>query len=108
VSLTSWSEAFPNVLIEAMACGVPCVSTDAGDASVILGDARWVVPTGDMDGLATQWTSFLRLPEAERRLFGERARTRVLERFDLGAVVKRYEAVYLDVVKEKYLSRKES
>ncbi len=98
-SLTSWSEAFPNVLIEAMACGVPCVSTDAGDAAVILGDAGRIVPTGDMEGLAAQWAALLRLPEDERRLFGERARARAMDQFELGAVVKRYEAMYCDVVK---------
>lgn len=101
-SLTSWSEAFPNVLVEAMACGVPCVSTDAGDAAVILGDAGWIVPIGDMGGLAAQWAALLRLPEDERRLFGERARARAMEQFEIGTVVKRYEAMYLDVVEQKY------
>ena len=94
--LTSWSEAFPNVLVEAMACGVPCVSTNVGDAATILGDTGRIVPSGDMEGLAAQWAALLRLPEDERRLLGEKSRARAINQFDVSAVVKRYEAVYLD------------
>lgn len=105
-SLVSWSEAFPNVLVEAMACGIPCVSTAVGDAALILGDTGRTVPTGDMVGLAAWWAALLKLPENERRLLGERARARVIDRFELGAMVKRYEAVYVDLVKQKELDRK--
>lgn len=100
-SLTSWSEGFPSVLVEAMACGVPCVSTDVGDAAVILGDAGWTVPTGDMEGLAAQWAVFMALSEGQRKLLGERSRARVMDQFELGMVVKCYEAMYFDVVKRK-------
>ena len=49
---SSYSEGLPNVIGEAMACGVPCVVTDVGDSAKIVGDQGVVVPAGDSQVLA--------------------------------------------------------
>lgn len=100
-SLASWSEAFPNVLIEAMACSVSCVSTNAGDAALILGNDEWVVPVGDMAGLADKWLAFFHLSANARRIYAEKGRCRVMDNFEIGVVVRRYESIYLDALSGK-------
>ncbi len=91
---SSIGEAFPNVLGEAMACGVPCAVTDVGDSAYIVGDTGRVVQSGDMAGLATAMEDLLTLSKSKREALGERARARVAENFEIGQVVKRYEAFY--------------
>jgi len=96
-SSSSYTEAFPNVIGEAMACGIPCVVTDVGDSAYIVGDTGKVVPPGDATALAAAWAQLLAMPETDRCALGERARARVAEHFEIGAVVKRYEAFYEDM-----------
>lgn len=91
---SSHGEAFPNVLGEAMACGVPCAVTDVGDSAYIVGDTGRVVAPGDMAGLAVALEELLALPPLEKGVLGERARARVAEHFEIGGVVRKYEDFY--------------
>lgn len=94
VSSSSWGEAFPNVLGEAMACGVPCVATDVGDSAAVVADTGQIVPPRDAERLAAALGAMLALPMDERRRLGEAARARVVAEYSLPAVVARYEELW--------------
>ena len=98
---SSFGEGFPNVLGEAMACGVPCVVADVGDSAEIVGDTGRVVASGDMAGLAHHIVDILELSCQERHALGIAARERVQARYDIGSVVRQYERFYENLVERE-------
>ena len=85
--LSSCSEGFPNVVGEAMACGVPCVVTQVGDTAWIVGDEGVVVPPQNPDALAEGLIEILKKLETEHTTLTEHARSRICNFFGLEAMV---------------------
>jgi glycosyltransferase involved in cell wall biosynthesis len=75
VVLPSLWEGFPNVVIEAMACGTPVIVSDISDNARIVeqGVSGWLFPNNDAAALADALSAFLRLSANECHAMGERA-----------------------------------
>ena len=95
---SSASEAFPLVVGEAMACGIPCVVTDVGDSALIVGDTGLVVAAGNPEALANAWKILFESGPEQRMKLGVAARKRVLDLYNLPNIVRRYEEMHLSVV----------
>lgn len=85
---SSITEGFPNVVGEAMSCGIPCVVTDVGDSAVIVGDRGIVVPPRDPRSLADGWNRCLAkayvVPQKE-------IRNRIIREYSLQSLVEHTE-----------------
>jgi glycosyltransferase involved in cell wall biosynthesis len=95
--LTSAEETFSMVVAEAMAVGLPVVTTDAGGVveSVDDGVHGFVVPRGDRRRLVEAIVRLMRDPPLRRR-FGAAGRARAVERFSAATQVAKIEAVFGD------------
>ena len=90
-------EGFPNAIGEAMACGVPCVVTDAGDSRYLVGDTGLVTPVRNPDALSAGILEVLRLDDERRRALGAMARRRVNQHFGIDRVARQYEELYREM-----------
>jgi glycosyltransferase involved in cell wall biosynthesis len=86
--LSSSDEGFPNVVGEAMACGVPCVATRAGDAALLVGDTGYTTDIGDDAALAEAVSSLLRETQGDRWVRTRDCRRRITTRFSLEALAR--------------------
>jgi glycosyltransferase involved in cell wall biosynthesis len=98
LSSSSRGEAFPNVVGEAMACGVPVVATDVGDSAGIIADVARIAPPGDPEALAACVLRLLDGGAALRQETGRRDRERVLARYGLDVVAARYAALWRETI----------
>ena len=97
--LTSRNEGTPVALIEAMACGVPGVSTDVGGVKDVIDSPAVgrLAPFGDADALAGHVRDLLADADA-RAAMGERARQRVLASYGFERLVAEIAALYRDLI----------
>ena len=89
--LCSKSEGFPSVVVEAMACGTPCVVTNVGDSALIVDKTGWIVPPQNPTKLANVIEKAL--SEIGKKNWNKRcyqARLRVKNHFTIKKMIKSY------------------
>jgi len=84
---SAFGEGFPNVVAEAMACGVPCVVTDVGDSRMIVGETGIIVPARDPAALSKAWSMVLEWNAEKRALMSRQTRERIVRHFNVDRMV---------------------
>ncbi len=88
---SSWGEGFPNVLGEAMSCGVPCIATDVGDCASIIDGTGTIVPPRSLETLSAAVLEMIAAGPQHRREIGVLARQRIIAKYSIENVTTQYE-----------------
>jgi glycosyltransferase involved in cell wall biosynthesis len=97
-SSSSFGEGFPNVIGEAMACGVPCVVTDVGDSAIIVGETGIIVPPKDPQALADGWRSMLKHLDDKSYSIKEKTRARMVSHYNCEIFIQRTSRMFLSLL----------
>ena len=91
---SSYGEAFPIVIGEAMSCETVCCSTDVGDSKWLIGDDDLISQPDDPVALSKNWLKIARLSLESREQLGKKLRNRIEEKFALSDVAEKYLTIY--------------
>jgi glycosyltransferase involved in cell wall biosynthesis len=97
---SDFGEGFPNVVGEAMACGVPCVATRVGDVETILGGTGKIVAPGDAESLCAALLSMASRLADDPALPREAPRERIVSHFGVARMVEATERILVQLVKQ--------
>jgi glycosyltransferase involved in cell wall biosynthesis len=89
----NWKEQFGRVLIEAMACGVPVVTSRCGEAPNVVGDAGLLFDEEDVAALVMHLSQLMDQPQC-RKALGRRGRARVVQRYTMRRIADQTVEVY--------------
>jgi glycosyltransferase involved in cell wall biosynthesis len=98
---SAYGEALPLILLEAMSCEVPVVTTAVGDAAAVVGGTGLTVNPQDPAALATALCSLTEAGNEARKVLGKAARERVIRHYSLETSVEMYLAVYRKLIDAK-------
>jgi len=87
-------------VLEAMAAGLPIVSTKVGVAGLGLTEGKHALVSDEMEGLAEQAVELLR-DKAKARRVGEAGKKFVRENFDWKEIVKLHDGIYAKALEER-------
>ena len=96
---SAWGEGFPNVLGEAMATSIPCVTTNIGDSSLVVNKTGIIVPPCDVNALEKGIESLLTMSSEDRVSLGRSALERIKINYKLSKVVEKYASLYNELAK---------
>jgi len=92
---SGYGEAFPNVVAEAMASGTPCVVTDVGDSSLIVGDTGWVTKTSNSEELANNIKKAINKSKSKKwNYLCLKARKRIVKKFSIKKMIVSYNKIW--------------
>ena len=98
--MPSLEEGIPNIVVEAMALGVPVISTECGGVSELIthGKEGWLAPTRDSLAISSALQRFLQLPLEDIDVIRKAARKKVEAQHNENQMVGGMEALYFDVI----------
>lgn len=97
--LSSNSECCPMSILEAMASGLPIISTDVGGVKEVVGDCGLLYDVGSEDGLFEAMKTVYQRPETVKKMIKEIPK--LINKFDVRCVIPQYEQEYFKCVDEK-------